>query len=260
MRSIRCCSSRSSDRVRSAWLPALPAAATAVLDRALARWRGDALADASGALWAVTEVTRLGELQGQAWDRWSEAHLALGEHQQVVTGAEAAVARDPLRESMWRHLMLALYRSGRQADALRAFRRLGQALGELGLEPGREARALEEAILLQKPELDWLDAEMAGRRASISTRQPGEAFPRDGAAPTAPAPVPAAVGVARRGHFVGRKEEWACLDGAWQLAAKGLGRVGGGVRRSRYRQDPPGRRVRGGGEPGGRPGAVGSMR
>jgi DNA-binding SARP family transcriptional activator len=68
---------------------------------------------------------------------------------------EAAVAAEPLRERRWAQLMLALYRDGRQAEALRAFERLrAQLADQLGIEPSAELRALEDAILLQKPELD----------------------------------------------------------------------------------------------------------
>ena len=80
----------------------------------------------------------------------------LGEHQQLVAELESLVAQHPLREHLWAHLMLALYRSDRQADTLRAYGRLRRRLGEeLGIEPSRELARLEEAILLQKPELDW---------------------------------------------------------------------------------------------------------
>ena len=76
----------------------------------------------------------------------------------MVSDAELAVASRPLQEGLWAALMLGLYRCGRQSDALRAFQRLRQILGEeLGIEPSSDLRSLEEAVLLQKPELDWRD-------------------------------------------------------------------------------------------------------
>ena len=82
--------------------------------------------------------------------------LALGEHRGVVATASAVVNQQPLRETGWAILMLALYRSRRQAEALRAYRKLVRVLGdELGIEPSSGLASLEEAIILQKPELDW---------------------------------------------------------------------------------------------------------
>ena len=113
-----------------------PGAASRLLGTALGRWHGAALADVSGAAWARPEQARLEELRLGATETWLEARLELGEHQEVVALAEMAVADHPLREQMWAYLMLALYRSGRQSDALRTFQRLRLLLGEeLGIEP-----------------------------------------------------------------------------------------------------------------------------
>ncbi len=132
-----------------------PAGAAGLLHAALGRWRGAALADVAGQLWAAGEITRLEELRLQATEALLDARLALGEHDAVVTAAEAAVAQQPLRERLWSQLMLALYRSGRQADALRAYQRLRRHLSdELGLQPGPDIAALEGAILRQDPTLD----------------------------------------------------------------------------------------------------------
>ena len=133
-----------------------PAAASALLSTALGRWRGAALADVSGASWALPEQTRLEELRAGAIETWLEARLELGEHQEVVALAEAAVAEHPLREAVWGSLMLALYRSGRQSDSLRAYQRLRTLLGEeLGIEPSTQLVALDDAIVHQRAELDW---------------------------------------------------------------------------------------------------------
>jgi predicted ATPase len=99
-------------------------------------------------------MARLVELRNTSEEDLAEARLALGDHVALVPELEAAVAAEPYRERRWGQLMLALYRSGRQADALRAFQRLRKELGEgLGIEPSAELVALEEAIILQRPEL-----------------------------------------------------------------------------------------------------------
>ena len=131
-----------------------PGLASTLFSLALGRWRGAALADVSGTSWALPEQTRLEELRVGALEAWLEARLQLGEHQEVVSAAEAAVADHPFREGIWGHLMLALYRSDRQADALRAYQRLRTLLAEeLGIEPSAHLVDLDSAIVQQKPEL-----------------------------------------------------------------------------------------------------------
>jgi predicted ATPase/DNA-binding SARP family transcriptional activator/Tfp pilus assembly protein PilF len=130
--------------------------AAMLFEQWLGRWRGGALADVAGAFWATGEVTRLEELRAGALEQWLGVRLGLGDHATVIADAERAVSDFSLREGFWATLMLAQYRSGRQSDALRTFRRLCTVLGdELGIEPSGELGDLEEAILLQKPELDW---------------------------------------------------------------------------------------------------------
>jgi predicted ATPase/class 3 adenylate cyclase len=140
--------------------------ALVLLERWLGRWRGGALADVAGAVWATGEVTRLEELRAGAVERWLGVRLGLGDHLTVVADAERAVSEFPLREGFWAELMLAQYRSGRQSDALRSFQRLRKVLDEeLGIEPSAELRDLEEAMLLQKSELDWRPAAGTPRSA-----------------------------------------------------------------------------------------------
>ncbi len=140
----------------------IPLAAT-TFARALDRWYGPAVADALGAEWAAAEVAHLDELRGIALDGLLDAQLLLGHHDEVVATAEAAVAKYPLRERLWAHLMVALYRSGRQAEAIRAYQRLRHHLSdELGIPPSPPLTRLEEAILLQKPELAWRSDPAAG--------------------------------------------------------------------------------------------------
>ncbi|MEV4537541.1 BTAD domain-containing putative transcriptional regulator [Asanoa sp. NPDC049518] len=125
------------------------------LDEALALWRGPAYADFRDAEFARVAVARLDELRLTALDDRAEAHLALGRHAEVATALADLVAREPLRERTRGLRMLALYRSGRQAEALDSYTDLRQRLAdELGLDPGPELTALHRAILAQDPGLD----------------------------------------------------------------------------------------------------------
>jgi len=125
------------------------------LERGLGRWRGAALVDVDGAFWAHGEIARLEELRLGAEEALLETRLSLGQHQAIAAAAEAGVRAEPLREQRWATLMIALYRSGRQAEALRAFQRLRSLLDEqLGVEPSPNLAQLEEAIVLQSPELN----------------------------------------------------------------------------------------------------------
>src|SRR5919106_167562 len=127
-----------------------PATASSTLREALALWRGPALADFTYEPFAQTEIARLEELRVVALEERIEADLALGRHTEVVSELEALVESQPLRERPRGQLMLALYRSGRQADALAAHREARETLvEELGIEPGPELRKLEGAILRQ---------------------------------------------------------------------------------------------------------------
>ena len=130
------------------------AEASKLLDEAFALWRGSPLVDVQYESFAQAEITRLGELRLAALEARIEAELGLGRHDQVVGEVEALVAENPLRERLRGQLMLALYRSGRQADALEAYQEARHVLlDELGLEPGPELRELEQAILRQEEAL-----------------------------------------------------------------------------------------------------------
>jgi DNA-binding SARP family transcriptional activator/streptogramin lyase len=120
---------------------------------ALALWRGPPFADLDDSL-ARPERSELEERHVSALEQRIDADLELGRHREVVSELEALVNDDPLRERRRAQLMLALYRSGRQADALDAYRSGRKLLAdELGLEPGAELRQLEKAILEQDPAL-----------------------------------------------------------------------------------------------------------
>jgi predicted ATPase/DNA-binding SARP family transcriptional activator len=130
--------------------------AVGVLGGALRLWRGPALAEVADTTWGEPEAVRLEEMRAAITEAWLEARLAAGETHTVVADAESAVALYPLRESSWAKLITALYLAGRQADALRAYQRLRDLLGEeLGLTPSRELVLLEGAILRQDLDLTF---------------------------------------------------------------------------------------------------------
>jgi DNA-binding SARP family transcriptional activator/ABC-type branched-subunit amino acid transport system substrate-binding protein/streptogramin lyase len=131
-----------------------PDEAAEELRRALALWRGPALADFAYEPFAQAEIARLDELQLTALEERLDADLALGRHAELIGELEALVARHPLRERLRGQLMLALYRSDRQAEALHAYQEFRLALAEeLGLEPSEGLQRLERQILEQDPEL-----------------------------------------------------------------------------------------------------------
>ena len=122
---------------------------------ALALWRGPALADLTFEPFAQAEIGRLEELRAFAMEELFDTELESGRHAQLVAELEGFVAEHPLRERPRRQLMLALYRSGRQADALEAYRRARETLvEELGIEPSPELQRLEQAILRHDPSAD----------------------------------------------------------------------------------------------------------
>jgi YVTN family beta-propeller protein len=129
--------------------------AVTVLAEALALWRGTAYVEVADESWARAEAGRLGEVRLSATEDRIEAELSLGRQSALVPELEVLVARDPTRERFVGQLMLALYRSGRQAGALAAYRAARRSLvEELGLEPGPELRRLEAAVLAHDPALD----------------------------------------------------------------------------------------------------------
>jgi DNA-binding SARP family transcriptional activator len=131
---------------------------------ALSLWRGPALADFAYEPFAEREAARLEELHLRATEERVEADLAVGRHADLVGELDGLVGAAPMRERLTAQLMLALYRCGRQAEALRAYQKLRSVLGEeLGIEPSAALQALEEAILLQKPDLDWAPENGASR-------------------------------------------------------------------------------------------------
>ena len=131
------------------------AEAERLLSTALGLWRGEPYGDWADAPFAVAERRRLHEVRSAALTALLEARLALGRHAEVVADLERLLVEDPLQEEWWRLLVVALYRSGRQGDALAAVARARAVLvDELGAEPGPRLRAAEAAVLAQDPALD----------------------------------------------------------------------------------------------------------
>src|SRR5262249_21265282 len=130
-----------------------PAEAVKTLRRALALWRGRPFTGVEYESCLQQEIARLEELRLHAVEQRVEAELALGRHGRLVPELEGLVAEHPLRERPRAQLMLALYRSGRQNDALAVYRAGRRLLAdELGLEPSPELRRLEQSILRQDDE------------------------------------------------------------------------------------------------------------
>ncbi|GES23282.1 hypothetical protein Aple_061810 [Acrocarpospora pleiomorpha] len=153
-----------------------PAAARKALGEALGLWRGEAFAEVADEEWAIAESVRLGEIRLGAQELLVEVTLHSAPPIEAVPGAELLTRRHPLREESWRLLALALWGSGRQADALAALRRARHTLAEeLGLDPGPALVELERAILNQ--DLAVLTAATrprAPRPVAAGTREPAE--------------------------------------------------------------------------------------
>ena len=149
-----------------------PDAASSDLEAALELWRGPALADHRFDDFAQREIARLEELRMEAVEERMGAQLARGRDADLVGELRTLVAEHPLRERMRAHLMLALYRSSRQAEALEVMREGRRLLvDELGIEPGPELRRLEQAILAHDPELA---AEQPGRASPAALPAPAD--------------------------------------------------------------------------------------
>jgi DNA-binding SARP family transcriptional activator len=174
-----------------------PARAVSAFEGALSLWRGAPLPELAYQPFAQREIARLDDLRVAALEQLIEAKLALGAHAEVVGQLEALIGEHPYRERLRAQLMLALYRSDRQADALQAYQDARTTLvDELGIEPGERLRELERAILAQDPGLHLVAEE-----------------------PAAADPVPESP----RSGFVGRERELAELVGGLDDAFAGRG-------------------------------------
>lgn len=185
-----------------------PSAARDALCAALRLWRGPALADFAFEEFARAEVVRLEKLRLMALERRIDAELVLGEHVAAIPELEQLLSDHPLREGLWATLMLALYRSGRQADALRAYQLCRETLiTDLGIEPGPELRRLEAAVLAHDPSLEW---------RAMPPSEPARRQPRRSSGASSPA-------IAAPAALVGRCEQVARLQAAWARACSTRG-------------------------------------
>ena len=152
--------------------------AMTMLRGALGLWSGDALADAQASRFLEDEAARLELLRLVAIEDRIDAELADGCHRRLVPELEALVAAHQFREQLWQQLVTALYRCGRQVEALRACCTARQLLIEVGVEPGTQLRELEAAVLAQDPALDWHPHSVTARRV-IPDRRPPRGFAGD---------------------------------------------------------------------------------
>ena len=199
-----------------------PERARAAFRDAIALWRGQPFTGCSSTSALRACAVRLDELHARSIEGLIEAELGLGRHTHVVGELEQLLRITPFRERLWEMLVLALYRCGRQADALRACRRAREALiEELGVEPGPALRELEQAVLEQRPGLAaaaLVDGATARASGAIAER------------PT-PAPLPAAGNLPRTTTaFIGRGAELRRLVAEWPerplISLTGVGGVG----------------------------------
>ncbi|NYI99674.1 DNA-binding SARP family transcriptional activator [Nocardioides thalensis] len=180
-----------------------------LLGTALSLWDGEPLSDLGPPDFAATAIARLDELRLVAEEADLAAALALGRHHDSIGRLQSLVARHPFRERFVAQLMVALYRTGRQADALAAYASTKELLGEeLGLDPGAELQSLETAILRQDPLVLGTVSEPAAL-ASTTTRA------------RRPQPADAVLAALRRSPLVGRAAELASLEEAWRGVADG---------------------------------------
>ncbi len=193
-----------------------PSVAIRILTEAERLWRGPAYSEVRDEPFARAEARRLEELRLSATDTRMDAGLTLGRHGALAGELESLTTAHPLRERLWSQRMLALYRSGRQAEALRVFQELRAILvAELGIEPGRDVTWMEQAILTGDPVLDF--------------PVPPER-PEDDAAATVPetAQPDYRVRVPALRHetpFVGRDDESALVGEWWASVRAGTGRL-----------------------------------
>jgi DNA-binding SARP family transcriptional activator len=142
-----------------------------LLRRAVGLWRGDALMGVTGSSWAEEHADRLNRMLLRAKESLAEAHLALGQHELALDDLESLAREHPLHETLHHQLMRALYRAGKQGEALAVYQRLRLALhDELGIDPSRPLRELECAILRQDTHLDLPDPVGPGAEPTADRR------------------------------------------------------------------------------------------
>jgi len=170
--------------------PPDPVASLEMYDTALGLWRGAAYDDVLGEPFVVGDATRLEEMRLSALEGRNDVLLALGRHGELVGELSGLVNEHPLRERLQGQLLLALYRAGRQAEALRAFGRARTILvDELGIDPGPDLRRLEQQILTQDPDLDW-KSPVAEHPVAASPSAPPQPSPAVSTRPGGRLPMP----------------------------------------------------------------------
>jgi DNA-binding SARP family transcriptional activator/Tfp pilus assembly protein PilF len=205
--------------------------AVAALDSALSLWRGIAFAGVPGPF-AETERVRLGELRSAAAEERADALLSLGRHEEVVPDLTAMVADHPLRERMRGLLMIALYRCGRHAEALRVFQDARRVLAEeLGIDPGGDLSRIHQQVLTMDPALTAPDSPalvtLAGDPAETGgPPDEGQRRRRPGEPEAALTPVPAQLPLDAPG-FAGRHEELSMLHAMLPAKSAGAGNGAG---------------------------------
>ncbi|MGI9030596.1 MAG: BTAD domain-containing putative transcriptional regulator [Ilumatobacteraceae bacterium] len=197
-----------------------------LLDGALGEWRGPVIADVADEEWARSAAVRWEELRLSALEARFEVLLAMGRSAEAVAELERALDEHPLREGFARQLMIALYRSDRQADALRAFSRTRAVLtDELGLDPSPALVALQTAILNHDPELTRLPATAkptpAAADQSVATKAPAPTAAPSEPPPASPVALPGPAARAATTAFVGRQRQLAQLHRRWDDVTNG---------------------------------------
>ena len=194
-----------------------PSEAVRVLEEAQGLWSGAAYSEVRDEPFARAEARRLEELLLAAIETRLDAALTMGRHESLIGELETLTSRHPMRERLWSQRMLALYRSGRQAEALRVYQDLRSTLvSELGIEPGHDVAWMEHAILTQEPVLSFAVLEEPAPRVSITEAEMAAAAadPSSGyrvRIPTSPS----------EGALVGRGRESALLADWWASVGKG---------------------------------------
>jgi DNA-binding SARP family transcriptional activator/tetratricopeptide (TPR) repeat protein len=196
-----------------------PTKAVRVLKEAQAMWRGSAYSEVRDEPFARAEARRLEELLLTAIETRIDAELTLGGHNALVGELEALTNDNPMRERLWSQRMLALYRSGRQAEALRVFQELRNVLvSELGIEPGNDVAWMEQAILMQDPALDFAVPEEDD--GNSKDEGDGLTLPVGSLAYHSHTPS-----TANEGPLVGRESEFAAMTAWWEAVQRGETRL-----------------------------------
>ncbi len=192
-----------------------PREAARLLVESQAVWRGPAYSEVRDEPFARAEARRMEELRLAAIESWIDAELTVGRHHALIGELETLTSTHPMRERLWTQRMLALYRSGRQAEALRVFQDLRAILvAELGIEPGHDVTWLEHAILTQEPALDFpAPPERDANGGPVAATTPANGYR---------VRVPASP---NEGPLIGRERESEHLRDWWASVRRGTGRL-----------------------------------